>query len=411
MGFRQTDVLGTALLINGKPVKLRGTCHHDSHPLLGHEVTAELTRRDMTLIKEANLNALRTSHYPPVPELLDFADQLGIYVEDEASFCWAEDTNDLRNTPRMLQLEAELLARDRNHPAVAYWSLSNESNIGYGSRCCHDWVRAADPSRPTSAGGYAPMELATLHNPLSIPRMQMSERGSKPMIFDESLMIAQGIFEDVGELWVDPGIRDYYIEPYPVIYDYFMKSKGVHGTLIWCWADDIFCVPGRGFEYGRDAVKSHFIENCYRLPGRGIVGDAPWGVVDGWRRKKPEFWLEKKLHSPVKIKENPIRPSNHMLIRVPVENQYDFTNLSELKIRWTIGRRNGEIQADVPPRSAGTLRSSPATWLHPARFSHWNSRTRAACWFTRIAFLCTSWIRSRITHPARYGRRLRLSRL
>ena len=359
VGFRQTDVRGTALLINGKPVKLRGTCHHDSHPLLGRAVTADLTRRDMTLIKEANLNALRTSHYPPVPELLDLADQLGIYVEDEASFCWAEETNDLRNTPRMLQLEAELLARDRNHPAVAYWSLSNESNMGYGSRCCHDWVRAADPSRPTSAGGYAPMELATLHNPLSIPRMQMSERQGKPMIFDESFMIAQGIFEDVGELWLDPGIRDYYIEPYPIIYDYFMKSKGVHGTLIWCWGDNIFCVPGRGFEYGRDAVKSHFIENCYRLPGRGIVGDAPWGVVDGWRRKKPEFWLAKKPHSPIKIKENPVPLPYGKPIRIPVENQYDFTNLSELKIRWTIGQQNGEIQADVPPRSTGTLTIEP----------------------------------------------------
>lgn len=359
-GFRQTDVRGTEVLINGKPVKFRGTCHHDAHPLLGRAATAELTRQDMQLIKEANLNALRTSHYPPVPELLDYADELGIYVEDEASFCWAEDTSDLHNTPRMLQLEAELLARDRNHPAVAYWSLSNESNFGYGSLRCHEWVRSVDPSRPTSGGGYAVMELATLHNPISIPRMKNSERLDRPMLFDESLMIAQGIFEDVGEMWIDPGIRDYYIEPYPAIYDYFMKNKVTHGSFIWCWADDIFCVPGRGFEYGRDTTRCHFIEDCYRLPGRGIVGDAPWGVVDGWRRKKPEFWLLKKLHSPVKLKESVLPLSAEgETIRIPVENQYDFKNLSELNIQWTLGQQKGEIQANVPPRASGTLEIKP----------------------------------------------------
>jgi beta-galactosidase len=360
IGFRQTDVRGTDVLINGQPVKFRGTCHHDTHPLLGRAVTAELTERDLQLIKEANLNGLRTSHYPPLPELLDIADRLGIYVEDEASFCWAEGTSDLRNTPRMIQLEAELLARDRNHPSVAYWSLSNESTVNYGSSRCHEWVRAADPSRPTSAGGYAPMELATLHNPISIPRMKASEKGSKPMLFDESLMIAQGIFEDVGELWLDPGIRDYYIEPYPPIYDYFMKNRVTHGSFIWCWADDIFCVPGRGFEYGRDTTKCHFIENCYRMPGRGIVGDAPWGVVDGWRRKKPEYWLLKKLHSPVKVKEDVLPfPAAGEPLKIAVENQYDFTNLNELTAVWTIGGQKGECQADVPAHSNGTLEIRP----------------------------------------------------
>jgi hypothetical protein len=190
--------------------------------------------------------------------------------------------------------------------------------------------------------------------------MKASEKLDRPMLFDESLMLAQGIFEDVGELWLDPGIRDYYIEPYPPIYDYFIKNKVTHGSFIWCWADDIFCVPGRGFEYGRDTVKSHFIENCYRLPGRGIVGDAPWGVVDGWRRKKPEFWLLKKLHSPIKLKESVLPlPAVGDPIRIAVENQYDFKNLAELNIHWTLGDQKGEIKADVPPRATGTLTVQP----------------------------------------------------
>ena len=87
VGFRQVDIRGTQLLINGVPVKLRGVCHHDSHPVLGRAVTPEITRQDLQLIKEANLDALRTSHYPAVEELYEGADELGIYVEAEAPFC------------------------------------------------------------------------------------------------------------------------------------------------------------------------------------------------------------------------------------------------------------------------------------------------------------------------------------
>ena len=90
VGFRQTEIRGTEILINGKPVKFRGTCRHDAHPLLGRAVTAEIARRDLQLMKEANLNAVRTSHYPPVRELPEIADELGVYVEAEGSFCWAE---------------------------------------------------------------------------------------------------------------------------------------------------------------------------------------------------------------------------------------------------------------------------------------------------------------------------------
>ena len=121
IGFRQTEIRGTELLINGKPVKIKGACHHDQHPLMGRAVTPELEQLDLALMKEANLNSLRTSHYPPLPALIDYADEMGIYVEDEGPFCWAEVADDLRLTPRIMQLNAELLARDRNHPSVFMW--------------------------------------------------------------------------------------------------------------------------------------------------------------------------------------------------------------------------------------------------------------------------------------------------
>ncbi len=358
-GFRQVEIKGSEIHVNGRAVKLKGTCHHDTHPLMGRAVTPELTRRDLEMIKGANLNALRTSHYPPIPELPRYADELGLYVEDEAPFCWAQGNDDLNRVPRIIQLTAEMLARDRNHPSVIFWSMCNESRLGKGFRLSQAWVRAEDPSRPTTTGGLV-REISTLHNPLAISRMDEHEALKQPLVFDESLCIFQGIFHDAGEMWVDPGIRDYYAQPLGPIYDRFMRSRATQGSMIWCWADDIFCVPGRGLEYGRGTTKVHFLEHQYRLRGRGLVGDAPWGVVDGWRREKPEYWIVKKLHSPVRIREGILEwPTADGAIHVPVENQYDFTSLSELRIRWTLAGQRGMITADVSPHAMGELLVRP----------------------------------------------------
>ena len=119
-------------------------------------------------MKEANLNSLRTSHYPPLPALIDYADEMGIYVEDEGPFCWAGVADDLRLTPRIMQLNAELLARDRNHPSVFMWSICNESSFGYGFQRSAEWVKAADPTRPRGGSYQNSMDIDIRHNPISV---------------------------------------------------------------------------------------------------------------------------------------------------------------------------------------------------------------------------------------------------
>ncbi len=342
-------------------MKIRGTCRHDAHPLMGRAVTAEHVRRDLRMIKEANLNSLRTSHYPPHPGLLDAADEIGLYVEDEGSFCWAEGTDDLRLTPRIMQMNAELIARDRNHPSVFMWSVCNESSFGYGFRCSHRWVRKADPRRPTSAATGADLEIATLHNPITVARIREREGTKAPLLFDEAWCIFQGIFGDIAEMWIDPGIRDYYAEPLPAIYEAMMASDVTQGSQIWCWADDLFCVPGRGLEYGRGTAKSHFVENSYQVPGRGLCGDAPWGVVDGWQRPKPEYWIVRKLFSPVRIREKVLKPAKDGSLRIPVRNDYDHTDLAELAFRWKLGAERGTAHVSARPHHGTVL------GIHPKR--------------------------------------------
>jgi hypothetical protein len=156
-------------------------------------------------------------------------------------------------------------------------------------------------------------------------------------------------------MWRDPGIRDYYAEPLPAVMDAFWKSKVIQASFIWAWADDMFLIPGRGSEYGRRFTESHGVDRIYSKEGYGLVGDAPWGVIDGWRRKKPEFWHIKKLYSPIHVTTTKLNTPSAGTFQIPVSNRYFFTNLSELAIQWRIGDKEGTVNADVAPQSSGVL--------------------------------------------------------
>lgn len=356
IGFRQVTVRGTKILINGVPVKFRGTCHHDSDPFLGRAVTPELTRRDLEQIKEANLDALRTSHYPAVEELYDCADEIGVYVEAEAPFCWVGQSHDWRLAPLVIQHTAELLERDRSHPSVIWWSLCNESSWGPIFDRSHEYVKLCDPTRPVSAAATKDLDLATRHNPITLKRMETVSSLNVPVVWDESLCIYQGIHHDGLELWRDPGDRDYYIVPLIPIWESLLASTVVQGSMIWAWADDIFLVPGRGSEFGRHLTPEHGIDRIYEVHGKGVVGDAPWGVVDGWRREKPEFWHTKKLQSPIRVTTLDI-PINSAAssVRLRIHNRYEFTNLAELKLAWELDERNGELRPPIAPQQVGEV--------------------------------------------------------
>ena len=222
-------------------------------------------------------------------------------------------------------------------------------------------MRQADPTRPLAgswSGGAGDIDVA--HNPIALADIARVQDGAKPLFWDEAWCIFQGIFGDGDEMWVDPGIRDFYAEPLPAVFAKMMQSTNIIGTQIWAWSDDIFCMPHRGVEFSRRAGPFDFLQGEYLMPERGLVGDAPWGMVDGWRRRKPEFWITKKLHSPVKIKEGalPLPPQGRP-IRVAVENQYDFTDLSELTTRWQWAASRGSSVCPSRLTRTAIWRSKP----------------------------------------------------
>jgi hypothetical protein len=359
VGFRQVEIRGTQFLINGVPVKLRGAGYFESGPLTGRVIAPDLARRDLQMMKEANLDAFRTEVILPAEDIYDDGDEMGFYIEAESPFCWVDESSDLRYLPTFVQRTAEILDRDRSHPSVIYWSVGNESTWGPDFEAAHQFVKNHDLTRPASAGQSATLELDTMHNPITLARMKERENVTVPILWDESFCIFQGhLWGDTREMWLDPGDRDYYIEPLIDVWDSVQTSKNVQGSMIWAWVDDIFLVPGRDSEYGRGGIgqPEHPLDGIYHMPGRGIVGDAPWGVVDGWRRKKPEFWHVKMLMSPVHLQERDLtawKPGE--VPTLTVDNRYEFTNLSELSLEWSVGGQHGTLHPDVAPRATAKI--------------------------------------------------------
>lgn len=162
VGLRKIEMRKGVALLNGKSFKIKGVNRHDSDPVTGYTQSAEQLLRDLTLMKHHNINAVRTSHYPPCPELLYLCDRLGFYVIDEADIeahggidLYGADEREIgrlaadsRFANAILRRVQHLVARDKNRPSVIMWSLGNESGYGDNFVKAAEWVHAADSSRP-----------------------------------------------------------------------------------------------------------------------------------------------------------------------------------------------------------------------------------------------------------------------
>ncbi len=159
-GFRTLEFTARdGFKLNGKRVEVYGTCNHHDLGALGSAVNLRATERQLEILKEMGCNALRTSHNPPSPELLDLADRMGFLVQDEAFDCWkrgkgAKDYSQFYDAWHVKDLQA-MVRRDRNHPSVFMWSIGNEiaeQNMPEFSKHLAEIVHAEDPTRPVSAG-------------------------------------------------------------------------------------------------------------------------------------------------------------------------------------------------------------------------------------------------------------------
>ncbi len=172
-GFRRTEIKDGQLLHNGQPILIKGVNRHDHNPRTGHYVTTKDLREDLLQMKRANINAVRTSHYPNDPAMLELCDELGLYLIDEAnieSHGMGYGPESLAKNPAWFEAHLDrvknMVERDKNHPCVIMWSMGNEAGDGENFVKCSEWIRQRDPSRPVhyEQAGHAPH--AALFSPM-----------------------------------------------------------------------------------------------------------------------------------------------------------------------------------------------------------------------------------------------------
>ena len=384
IGFRDVKIEKDRMLVNGMPVKLRGACRHDIHPTLGRTTTAELDSLDVILFKRSNMNFVRTSHYPPTERFLEYCDRYGIYVESETAVCFV-DTYRQKNyapgktqdsaefTPRYLSQCREMVKSFRSHPSILFWSIGNESVYGTNFQQCWDWVKATDKTRPVifsypgSVGEKEPVyDILSMHYQDingNLNQWNRSTRGFQgegiPALFDEWAHPACYTYATLQE---DPNIREFWGHSLEKMWSGLFDAPGGLGGAIWGYVDETFMLPepkvGTAFwkEFARTAKPEDYQGIC--------VGYGEWGIVDVWRREKPEFWATKKAYSPVRLMttEVPSFLSGQRLL-LPVYNRFDHTDLNEIKIRYTYKGVEKELPApSIAPHQKGLLVIPAEAW-------------------------------------------------
>jgi beta-galactosidase len=356
VGFRQILIKGNQVFVNGKAIKLHGVNRHSVHPLTGRSISPELERKDAELFRAANCNYIRTSHYPPSEEFLNAADELGLFVESEASLTWIQhhaspiwklwNYTDEKFLPFMVRANMDNIVAGRNHPSVIIWSLGNESSWSPLWEKVNAVVKQMDKSRPTSFhdqcwGGFnnasSKADIANYHYP-GIDGPKATDTMSRPTLFGEYSHLTT---YNRRELLSDPGVRSAYNSPLVTFYDSIYQHNGNLGGAIWSGIDDTFHMPD----------------------GR-IVGYGPWGPLDAWRRPKPEYFGVKKAYSPVRVTNVNWSTLAKGYVELTVENRYDFTSLKEVTIEAKLNGVSKLISSDIAARSKGIIKIPSGKNLH-----------------------------------------------
>ena len=319
-GFRTVEVAGEIFKINGKPVKLKGVNRHEHSPRTGRTVSEELMRLDLEMMKRANINMVRTSHYPDDPRWYQLCDEYGMYVMDEAN--QESHSSRLRNTvmgdqeiwraAHVDRAEA-LVQRDKNHPSIIMWSLGNEGGTGRNMAAMRQTVAALDPSRPIICDTDRDQSDIYDDGYLTPRNLRTEARriNDKPFIMRE---YAHAMGNAVGNL------KEYW----DVIYD----DPSIMGAAIWDLVDQGIAAPldGSPLAYdGRD--NSWTLKDGEYWAYGGDFGDFPNdgpfcfnGLLAPDRTPHPHYYEVKKVYQYIDFS---YKGKNS----VSLNNRYDFTEL------------------------------------------------------------------------------------
>jgi len=335
VGFRTSEVKNGQFFVNGKPVYLKGVNLHEHHDKTGHVIDEKTMMKDIELMKQYNINAVRTSHYPQPERFYELCDKYGIYIIDEAnieSHGMGYDEKSLAKDPTWgsahLERAQRMVERDKNHACVIIWSMGNEAGNGVNFQETYKWIKKRDDTRPVQ---YE-RALQEWNTDIFVPMYWGIEGIAKyaeknpyrPLILCE---YAHAMGNSVGNL------QDYWdtIEKYPAL----------QGGFIWDWVDQGLLETTKdgqeywafGGDYGPEGVPSdgNFLINGLVFPDRTI---------------HPSLIEVKKVYQNVDFKDVNVEKGE-----IEIFNKFFFSDLSSYYLKWNF-LENGKSMAkgtkDIP---------------------------------------------------------------
>ena len=337
LGVKRIEIAGEVFKVNGKNVKFRGINRHDHHPRMGRYVDDATCELDIRLMKQANINFLRTTVYPHMALLYELADRYGLYVMDEAcneSHGYGIGNKEMGNDPAWRKAHVDravsLVLRDRNHPSIVLWSLGNEAGAGINAEAMHDTIVALDPTRPPFYD--SDRSCSAIYDDSYLYPDEMKRASDR--VKDRPFMMR----EYVHSMGNSTGNMQEY-------WDLIYADSSIVGAAIWDWADQGLAKP-------KDGSPLRFSADLTLQPDEywaygGDFGDQPNdgcfvinGIVGPDRTPHPAYYEVQHVYAPVQFEHAGVSS-------VRVVNRDFFTNLDEYDYTYAM-LCNGEVVLEGP---------------------------------------------------------------
>jgi beta-galactosidase len=336
IGFKKVEIKNAQLLVNGKKIMVHGVNRHEHDELTGHVTTRALMIKDLQLMKQHNINAVRLCHYPNNEEWLQLCDEYGMYVVDEANveihgMGATQPTADKFDKtihpaylpswePAILSRIKNMVERDKNHASIIIWSLGNECGNGKVFFDGYDWIKQRDPSRPVqfeqameerNTDIVCPMYPAISY----MKKYAADTKKQRPFImceYSHAMGNSSGNFQEY--------------------FDIIKSSKHMQGGFIWDWVDQGLKSTDKNgktfWGYGGDFGSGH-LQNDANFCANGLVAAN--------RTVHPSIYEVKKVYQDIIFKDKDWKNG-----KIIIENNFNYTNLSKYNFKWQL-LKNGEL--------------------------------------------------------------------
>ncbi len=334
-GFREVKIEQGVLTVNGKPIIIRGVNRHEHDPVTGRSITRESMIKDIELMKQFNINAVRCSHYPNMEEWYSLCDEYGLYLVDEANIeshgMDFHEAGTLADMPEwekpFMERMSRMMERDKNFTAIITWSMGNESGYGKHFETLYNYAKHRDPSRPVQYEGSRRTGVSDIYCPMYARPYHLLEFAGmvqpRPLILCE---YAHAMGNSVGNL------RDYW----SLIYKY----RQLQGGFIWDWVDQTLIAKD---ENGRQ-VKAYGGDMGFV----GVVNDSNFcanGLIAADRTLNPHIWEVKKVYQPYDFEAVSFQER-----KVRILNRFDFRTSANHRFKWMLMEDGVLVQEGTLPQ-------------------------------------------------------------